>query len=186
MRQPGSVPEQFAAHVMPHLEVLFRVAYRLLRNTPDAQDLVQDTCTIACARLPEIAATDSPVRWLLSVLHNRFIDGQRRRKRSPIVASEETDEIGQLPSDDFDPEALAQQFQDERALEQAFLQLNDMQRTLLSLRVEGYDLAEIEAITGLDRKVISRRLNRARDSLALRLNEQKGLAMNSRHAGRKP
>jgi RNA polymerase sigma factor (sigma-70 family) len=186
MRQSGSVPEQFAALVTPHLEALFRVAYRLLRNTQDAQDLVQDTCLIACAKLPQVAATASPVRWLLTVLHNRFIDGQRRRIRSPIVAAEETEEFDQLPSDDFDPEELAQQFQDERALEQAFLQLNATQRTLLALRVEGYELPEIEAITGIDRKVLSRRLNRARDSLSLRLEEQKRPAMNSRRTGSKP
>jgi RNA polymerase sigma factor (sigma-70 family) len=182
MRQSGSGPDQFAVHIAPHLEALFRLAYRLLRNTPDAQDLVQDTCLSACGRLPEVAGTDSPRKWLLTVLHNRFIDGQRRRKRTPVVPAEEVDELDQLPSDDFDPEELAQQFQDERALEQAFLQLNDTQRTLLSLRAEGYELPEIEAITGIDRKVLSARLNRARVTLAQRLMKQTGAAM-SRRAG---
>jgi DNA-directed RNA polymerase specialized sigma24 family protein len=76
-----------------------------------------------------------------------------------------------------------QQFQDEQAFEQAFLQLNDIQRTLLSLRAEGYELPEIEAITGVDRKVLSARLNRARVTLAQHLQEQKRLAMTNRRAG---
>jgi RNA polymerase sigma-70 factor, ECF subfamily len=173
MQEPGPQPDQFAVFVAPHLAALFRMAYRLVRNAPDAQDLVQDACLAACGRLAEVAVTDSPLRWLLTVLHNRFIDGQRRKRRSPIVAVEETDEVDQLASEDFDPEELMQQFQDERALEQAFLQLNDTQRTLLSLRAEGYELPEIEAITGVDRKVLSARLNRARVTLARRLIEQK-------------
>jgi RNA polymerase sigma-70 factor (ECF subfamily) len=178
-----SGPDQFAAHVAPHLEALFRLAWRLLRNTPDAQDLVQDTCVIACGRLDEVAATASPRAWLLSVLHNRFIDGQRRRRRSPIVSIDETDEVIPLATDGFDPEQLLQQYQDEQSLEQAFLQLNDTQRTLLSLRAEGYELPEIETITGIDRKVLSARLNRARVTLAQRLVEQKSGAANSRRAG---
>jgi RNA polymerase sigma factor (sigma-70 family) len=181
MRDPR--PNQFAVYVAPHLEALFRVAYRLVRNTPDAQDLVQDTCATACGRLPEVAATQSPLRWLLCVLHNRFIDAQRRRRRSPIVSAEESEDAIALMSDGFDPEELLQQSQDEQALEDAFLLLTDTQRTLLSLRAEGYELPEIEAITGIDRKVLSARLNRARVTLAQHLMEQKGAAMN-RRAGR--
>jgi len=184
MRDPGEAPEQFAAYVAPHLESLFRVAHRLLRNTPDAQDLVQDTCLSACGRLNELAAADSPIRWLLTVLHNRFIDGQRRRDRSPFVAAEEVEEFDQLPSEDFDPEEVAQQFQDEHALERAFLLLSGTQRTLLSLRAEGYELPEIEAITGVERKVLSARLNRARVSLARHLMEQKGEATGRRAGSR--
>jgi RNA polymerase sigma factor (sigma-70 family) len=173
MRQSGPGPDQFAVHIAPHLEALFRLAYRLLRNTSDAQDLVQDTCLSACGRLQEVAATDSPRKWLLTVLHNRFIDGQRRRNRSPLVSAEEVEELHEIPSEDFDPQELAQQFQDEHALDQAFLKLNDIQRTLLSLRAEGYELPEIEAITGIDRKVLSARLNRARVTLSQHLMERK-------------
>lgn len=172
--------DRFKSYVAPHLEVLFRVAYRLLRSTPDAQDLVQDVCLTACGRLQEIAAADSPRSWLLSVLHNRFIDGQRRRRRSPVVPADETEEVITLAADGFDPEELLQQFQNEQALEQAFLELNDTQRTLLSLRAEGYELPEIEAITGIDRKVLSARLNRARVSLAQRLIEHKRAGDNRR------
>lgn len=181
---PGSVPDRFAQHVEPHLEVLFRVAWRLLRNTPDAQDLVQDTCVVACGRLGEVAAADSPRRWLLTVLHNRFIDGQRRRQRSPIVAVEDSDEVASLPSADFDPEELLRQSQDEQALEQAFLQLNPTQRTLLSLLAEGYTLHEIAAITGIAHKLLSTKLHRARNALSQRLIEQTSVAM--RRAGSQP
>jgi RNA polymerase sigma-70 factor (ECF subfamily) len=182
MRDP--LPDQFSALVAPHLDALFRVAWGLVRNTPDAQDLVQDTCVIACGRLSEIAATNSPVKWLLTVLHNRFIDSQRRKRRSPVIPTDENEEVIQFTSSGFDPEELLQQSQDEHALEQAFLQLTDTPRTLLSLRAEGYELPEIEAITGIDRKVLSARLNRARVTLAHRLIEHKRVA--NRRAGSQP
>jgi RNA polymerase sigma-70 factor (ECF subfamily) len=160
------------------------MAHRLLRNTPDAQDLVQDVCVTAYARLADIDP-EAPLRWLLCVLHNRFIDGQRRRSRSPLVAMEESVEVATLPSDTFDPEDLLQQYQSERALEQAWLQLTDTQRTLLALRAEGYELPEIETITGIERKVLSARLNRARVALSRNLIEQKGALAANRRAGSK-
>jgi RNA polymerase sigma-70 factor, ECF subfamily len=166
---PESAKTQFNALVKPHLETLYRVAYRLVRNTADAQDLVQDTCLTACRNLPELAAANSPLRWLLRVQQNRFIDGVRRNQSSPVEAADDAEEAVQPSGELLDPERLLQQSQNVQALEQAFLKLDAMQRTLLGLRIEGYDLPEIEAITGVDRKVLSKRLLRARRSLARHL-----------------
>jgi RNA polymerase sigma-70 factor (ECF subfamily) len=170
---PESAKTQFNALVRPHLKTLFRVAYRLVRNTADAQDLVQDVCVAALGNLAEVAAADSSLRWLLRVQQNRFIDGVRRRRKSPVVSGEDAEGIpivaGEGP---LDPEQLLQQAQNEELLERSFLQLDETQRTLLALRMEGYDLPEIEAITRIDRKVLSKRLQRARQSLARRVSEQ--------------
>lgn len=160
-----SAQDPFESLVAPHLQTLYRVAYRLVRNAPDAQDLVQDTCVAAYANLPSLAAAESPLRWLLRVQHNRFIDQHRRRRRSPVAATSEAD-LDAIASELPDPEQLIQQFQSEQLLEQAFLRLEDMARTLLALRAEGYELLEIESITGVDRTVLSTRLHRARMRLA--------------------
>ncbi len=175
--------QQFDALIAPHLETLFRFAYRLVRNTADAQDLVQDTCVTACGSMDAIAAADSPLRWLLRVQHNRFIDVHRRRGRSPLVAAEESQDLAAMESDLPDPEQMLQQFQSEQQLEQAFLQLDRVQRTLLSLRAEGYELPEIEAITGVDRNVLSARLHRARLRLAQLIATINREAESIRHIG---
>ena len=82
---PDTRTDRFDTQVAPHLETLLRVAYRLVRNRADAQDLVQETCVVACENPAAFGGADHPVRWLLRVLHNRFIDGTRRRKRSHHV-----------------------------------------------------------------------------------------------------
>jgi RNA polymerase sigma-70 factor (ECF subfamily) len=162
---------RFDALIAPHLTMLFRMAYRLVRNTADAQDLVQDTCVTACGNLDGLASADSPLRWLLRIQHNRFIDLHRRRDRSPLVAAADAGGTDSIESELPGPEQVMQQFQDEQLLERAFLQLEPTQRTLLSLRAEGYELPEIEAITGVERGVLSARLHRARVRLAQLLNE---------------
>lgn len=180
---PKTVQQPFDALVAPHLETLFRMAYRLVRNVADAQDLVQDTCVAACSNLAALAATDSPLNWLLRVQHNRFLDGVRRRNRSPEVAVEGTQDLAAMASDLPDPESLMQQFQNEAVLERAFLQLEETQRTLLALRAEGYELPEIEVITGIDRTVLSARLHRARLRLAQILTNINREADKVRHIG---
>lgn len=170
---PDPRTSRFDRLVIPHLEVLFRVAYRLARNTPDARDLVQDTCVAACEHPVDLDAAEHPRRWLLRVLHNRFIDNARRRKLEAVVTAEEAD-LNRTAKQASDPEELLQQADGERALEHAFLQLDEVQRTLLALRTEGYDLAEIEQITGINREVLRARLHRARRSLARHLNGQSG------------
>lgn len=162
---------RFDALVAPHMSMLFRVAHRLTRNAHDAQDLVQDTCVAACEHPAALDAAQHPERWLLRVLHNRFIDAARRNQRAPVKPLEDAAAAGRLASEVPGPEELLQQADGERAFEQAFLQLEPAQRTLLTLRAEGHGLEEIEAITGIGRDVLRARLHRARRALAQRLNE---------------
>lgn len=181
MTDPTTI--HFNTLVKPHLATLYRVAYRLVRNTADAQDLVQETCVVACRNLAELAGTDSPLRWLLRVQQNRFIDGVRHERSSPVIAVDDPEGAASSTGEFQDPELLLQRAQDEQLLERAFLKLEAMQRTLLGLRLEGYDLPEIEAITGVDRKVLSKRLHRARQSLARHLMEHERVKHDGRRAG---
>jgi RNA polymerase sigma factor (sigma-70 family) len=171
---PEARTDRFDALVAPHLETLLRVAYRLVRNRSDAQDLVQDTCIAACENPADLRGADHPVRWLLRVLHNRFIDRTRRRKRSHLVTLDEADTENPLICGQPGPEESLLLSDAQRALALAFLKLEESQRTLLVLRIEGYDLGEIESITGIHREVLRARLHRARRSLARHMEQQTG------------
>jgi RNA polymerase sigma-70 factor, ECF subfamily len=182
---PESRTDRFDTLVAPHLGMLLRVAYRLVRNTSDAQDLVQETCIAACENPASVGAAEHPVRWLLSVLHRRFIDRARRQMRSSLVSLEEADAAAPLVCDLPGPEEFLLRSDSEAALVRAYLLLEDTQRTLLVLRAEGYNLTEIEAITGLPKEVLRARLHRARRSLARHLEEQTGAAPAALRAGSK-
>jgi len=159
----------FESLVAPHLPRLFRLAYRLTGNKADAQDLVQDTCVVACENIKDIAAADVPMAWLLRVLQNRFIDTSRRSVRAPFVVMKDPEGHPSTASIEPDPEDSMQQEQYLRLVEQAFQQLEPDQRLLLGLRAEGHGLADIETITGIPREVLRARLHRARQSLARHL-----------------
>jgi RNA polymerase sigma-70 factor (ECF subfamily) len=162
--------KRFETIIETQLTSLYRAAYRLAGNPADAQDLVQDTCTAAIENPSGFADTEHPDRWLLRVLYNRFIDGSRRRKRSPVVP---LNGVSAEPiSHELGPEEIAELADRERAFDRAWLKLEKPQRALLSLRAEGYGLAEIENITGIGRGVLRARLHRARRSLARHLEER--------------
>lgn len=168
---PTPEQQRSRALVAEHLDTLFRVAWRLTRNKPDAQDLLQDTCVAAAENIGKLAAMDTSLHWLLRVMHNRYLDGVRRRRRSPFAAPGQEQQVLRVVSEEPGPEELLHQAEGEHALHRAFLRLDEMQRTLLSLRAEGYDLTEIETITGLAKEVLRARLYRARRALAGYLND---------------
>jgi RNA polymerase sigma-70 factor (ECF subfamily) len=170
MADPG--PRAFDERIAPQLALLFRAAWRLTGNRADAEDLVQDTCVLACENPKALGEADHPDRWLLRVLYHRFIDGTRRRRRSPVVPRK-GEELPLPVADEAGPEDLAMQTEQECALQEACDKLSDTQRALLSLRAEGYGLDEIETITGIGKDVLRARLHRARLSLARYL-EQRG------------
>jgi len=165
---------KFDELVAPHLTRLFRVACNLLGNHADARDLVQDTCVAACESLDQLAASEHPLRWLLRVQHNRFIDGARRRRSAPVIQMDVRARTARLSSEAPGPEEQLLQADSEGELERAFQKLDETQRALLSLRAEGYSLAEIEAVTGISREVLRSRLQRARNRLAQNLEAMAG------------
>jgi len=170
MAKPTQAP--FETLIAPWLDDLYRVAWRLAGNRPDAEDLVQDTCTIACQSFDQLAEADRPDSWLIRVMYNRFIDGTRRRQRSPVVAFDGNAGADETVSSAPGPDELALRDESERSVLRACARLSDTHRVLLSLRAEGYGLAEIERITGISRSVLRARLHRARLSLASHLDEQ--------------
>ena len=165
MAIPTEQKDPFERLVRPEMPGLFRAAWRLTGNRADAEDLVQDTCIAANGHLPELEACVSPLRWLMRVLYNRFVDGVRKRGHSPVVALDDGADSPALATETSSPEVLASQADREEAFSRAWLELEETQRALLSLRAEGYGLAEIEKITGIAAEVLGPRLHRARRSL---------------------
>jgi RNA polymerase sigma factor (sigma-70 family) len=152
---------EFRDLVAPHLAALFRSAYRLTGNRPDAEDVVQEVCVRAYANLRTLRALEQPKSWLLKIAYRVFVDGARRRARSPVRATAEdfdATRVSEAPGPDDDVESdLA-----ERRLLAALAKLDDEQRALLALHVEGYSLSELQAMTDLSTDVLKARLYRAR------------------------
>jgi RNA polymerase sigma-70 factor (ECF subfamily) len=126
----------------------------------DAEDLVQEVCARACPRLAELEQLDKPRSWLMRVLYRLYIDHSRRYERTHVSTFDDEEAFA---SSDPGPAEEADRAIDRRRLEQAWQHLDHEQRALLAMHdVEGYTLAEINALTGLKEGTIKSRLHRAR------------------------
>ena len=166
----------FERILRPHLDRLYRLAWRLAGNKVDAEDLFQDLLIKAFGKLDELAGIEQPGSWLSRVMYNLFIDERRRYTRRRLHVVDE----GQLPGDGLnalpgadDPAADTELAAKLARLDAALKQLSDEQRIIVLLHdTEGYKLAEIETLTGVPVGTVKSRLHRARARLRQILEDQ--------------
>jgi RNA polymerase sigma-70 factor (ECF subfamily) len=153
----------------PHMDRLYRLAFRLAGNKSEAEDLFQDVLTKIYVRLDELVDIDQPGSWLGRVMYNHFIDNRRKYARQRLVMVEEGglpgSSIEALPGN-VDPVADAEREDNIIRLEAALGELSDDHRQVILLHdTEGYKLEEIQSITGDPVGTIKSRLHRARARL---------------------
>lgn len=159
---------RFEALLGPHVEYLYRLAWRFTGNEADAEDLIQDLLLKLYPRTAEIAAVDILRPWLARVLYRQYVDSVRERSRrpAPAPASVDEDPLKQVPSPAEEPEAHAERMSLQRRLLEALADLNPEQRAVVALHdVEGYTLEELEGILESPIGTLKSRLHRARAAL---------------------
>ncbi len=146
--------------VLTLLEPLRRYARSLTRDESRAEDLVQDTLVRAYERHGTFRVGGNLRSWLLSILHNAFIDERRRDK----AEAQRMEQVAHLTT------AAAASDQESRVrllqIQQAFLRLPDEQRSALHLvAIEGLSYQEAAAALDVPLGTLMSRLGRARATL---------------------
>ena len=158
----------FTRQLKPHLQNLYRQAYRFSGNQDDAEDLVQELLTRLYEKNIDLNAYEKPASWLLRALYNQFIDQCRKKNRLPVDNSAtDSDEILESISNIEDsPHTLHELQNTKKTLDDALLSLNPEQRALIALHdIEGHSLPELSEITGIPLGTLKSRLHRSRQSL---------------------
>lgn len=171
--KPGRT--SFSALIRPHLEPMYRLAYRLTGHREDAQDLVQDVLLKLHDKAEQLAEVEAVASWLKRVVYNQYVDHQRRFARQRLRLVEHR-ELSANP----DRAAAVQATPEEQAageftisrLQEALSRLSDDHRLIINLHdVEGYTLTEISEITGITLGTLKSRRQRARARLQNILDE---------------
>jgi RNA polymerase sigma-70 factor (ECF subfamily) len=159
----------FERLLRPHLNRLYRFAWRLTGSKAEAEDLFQDVLVKLFGKLDELIEIEKPGSWMSRVLYNHFIDNRRRFARQRLVSVDE----GQLPPGGVDsmpgkdcPLADAERADNIIRLDKALSELSEDHRLVVLLHdAEGYKLKEIQEITGDPLGTLKSRLHRARARL---------------------
>jgi RNA polymerase sigma factor (sigma-70 family) len=162
----------FEALVAPHVEHLFRLAYRFTGSTPAAEDLVQDVLVKLYRMQTELERLDKPRPWLARVLYHEYVDRWRRERLAPVnLSSLDPDDIEGSrnepdPHPTADPERQAIGTQLREQLVAAIALLNEDQRAVILFHdVEGYTLEELSVVLNQPLGTLKSRIHRARARL---------------------
>lgn len=155
--------------ILPHIDHLYKVAYRFTGTVNDAEDLVQDLLVKLYPKVNEMTKVESLRPWLVRVMYRMWVDRLRHRNRSPvdhigdcIDIENETKESSPegRPEEDLQREKL--QYRVQHAIDQ----LSEQHRIILIFHdVEGYSLNEISEILDCATGTLKSRLHRARAHL---------------------
>lgn len=146
--------------LVPHLDPLRRYARVLARGDAEADDLVQGALLRAFERRASFRDGANLRVWLMSILHNHFIDHTRSRR-----AAMARDHAWAETNPGFAPPEGEHVVRLEQ-LRRAFLALPAQQREALHLlAVEGLSVAEVSAILEIPVGTVMSRVGRARASL---------------------
>ena len=146
--------------VIGQITALRRYARSLTRGDVDAEDLVHDALVRAYERRASFQNGRELRTWLLSILHNVFIDGRRSRQAESrrIERATELQEPFLAPVQ-YHQLRLAQ-------VRCAFMRLPEEQRAALHLvAIEGLTFAEAASALDIPAGTLMSRLARARATL---------------------
>jgi len=149
--------EQLIVAEIPRLR---RYAHSLCMSREDGDDLVQSTLHRALSRVGYWQVGSNLRAWLMTIMHNLYVNQVKARKRSDATVSA-VDEINGETTPEHDRKGLII-----RDLERGLAKLSHEHReALLLIGMEQYSYKEAAKIAGVSIGTLTSRLHRARHEL---------------------
>jgi len=159
MPSPSAFGDRFETWVAEHVEVLYRVAFRLLGDRHAAEDVLQDTFQSAWCSRDRFDASRSERAWLLAILRRRVADHWRRRSDREVVGGDLLPSPAVAGDDPFRDELSA-------ALQEGLAHLpHDIRETLLLVVVGELTHQEAADLLGVPLGTVLSRVSRGRTRL---------------------
>ena len=152
--------ENFKKVFLPLHPKLFRIAYALVENKADAEDILQDAYYKLWSRRNELTDIQNPEAFRVTLVKNLCLDflrSPRANRRDADVTEAVTLSTASSPDEELERQDKVQQ------IRHLIDRLPENQRQVLRLRgIEDCSMDEIEQITGLSAVNIRVLLSRAR------------------------
>lgn len=153
--------EAFAALVQQHSRRVFQLAFRMMRNEQDAEDVVQESFLRAYRQLGHFQARADFGTWLYRIVVNCAVDMMRTRQHRMRACSEAIND-GSAIADRPTPERLAASAEVQRLVGAALGELSELERAAFTLRHhEGRSIDEIGRTLGLGQSAAKHAVFRA-------------------------
>lgn len=163
--------EAFGQLIDRHASSIVNLAYRMVGNRAEAEDLAQETFLSAFKSLATFRADAKFSTWLYRIATNKCKDWLRVKR--PGEQLHDVDEaLDTHVAEDRTPERLLSQQQVALELEQAIQRLPPLYREAFVLKhVEGLSYEEMQAILGVNGDTLKMRVYKGRLQLSRELAE---------------
>lgn len=156
-----------------HEQRIYSLAYRILQNAQDAEDVTQQAFLSAVEHLAKFREESSFATWLYRIATFAALKVIRKRQGLDTVSLEEATEPREendfIPHPEYiadwkqSPEQLVERNETRRLLDEALAQLDEKHRVVFLLRdVEGLSVKETAEALSLTEANVKMRLLRAR------------------------
>lgn len=153
----------FATLVQRFQNRIFSVAYGVIANQQDAEDIAQETFIKAYNSIGKLNHVEGFYKWLLRIAVNTSINYKKDVASTPKVP---IDEINELISPDETPEEYVEKREGIKKLGAVLAKLTPEHRAILVLReVEGLSYDEIANLFEIPLGTVKSRINYARQKL---------------------
>src|SRR6266571_271731 len=165
--------EAFATLVERYKDAVQNLAYRMLGNVTEAEDVTQETFVRAYTQLATYKPAHKFSTWLLSIASHLAID-QLRRRRFLALPLEDVPFLEWMADLGTGPEQSALQGEQQDEIQMYLQRLPSKYRAVIVLRY-WYDLSyeEISTALNLTPALVKARLHRARELLARYIKDNK-------------
>lgn len=167
--EPAPTLPSFETLVARYQGQLLGIAYRILGNWQDAEDLAQEALLKAYLRLDRLANPAALGPWLRRLTVNACLDALTRRQRRPWTVSLSDDHDAPVTERALavgSAEEAAVRAEEWHDLQVTLARLDPGARHALVLRdIYGYSYAEIATILDLGLSAVKMRVHRARNAV---------------------
>ena len=152
-----------------HYRALVRLAALLVRDTPTAEEVVQDSFVAMHGGWQRLRDAEKALAYLRQAVVNRSRSVLRHRLVEERVAYDSLDAHAAVRAS-AENRAIAELEAD--AMDKIVLQLPRRQRDTLALTIVGYSPAEIASLLGIDANAVRVNLHHARQRVRNRLDQE--------------
>ena len=160
-----------------HAPMAARVIQRIMHNTEDTEDLLQEACIRAFIHLKSFDGRAAFSTWLTRIAVNSALMMLRKRRCRPEAALQTNKDDSTRRIEFVDrspgPENDYVQREENRRLKSAILQLSPVLQTAVTLRYgNGLRIKEVATTIGISVPAVKSRLSRATAELRVLMNER--------------
>ena len=170
-----SIDDAVESLVRDHSQMVYRIAYAVLRSHHDAEDVTQETFMRVLRYRSKLESVENPKTWLARIAWRVSLD--RRRKHPPaqeVPLNDPAKAAIELPSSEAAIDDAFHGFQVSSILEKLIAALPAKLRDPLVLStIEEMTTREVAATLGIREAAVRSRIFRARQMLKERLARQK-------------